>query len=316
MNNKNNQSFNQIEDTRLLKIEYLKPKYWGVWFFVGFLFISQLMPFKVQWQISRGLAWLSYNLAKGRRKVVQVNVDICFPDLNPQEKDALVKEIFHENMQGYLDSGTAWFGNYERFKSTLEVRGKEHFDNVLNSGQGVVLAGAHFSILDLAGALTSLVTQLNVTYRPLDNKLMNAIMMRGRYRFCSNAYHKKDVKGFIDCLKRGESLWYAPDQDYGRKHAVFAPLFGRQASTISGLTFLSKSGNARIVPYSYHRKQDCQEYILEFYEPLPETGDEEQDALAYNQWLESAIRRYPAQYLWLHKRFKTQKNPDDPNPYK
>lgn len=308
--------FNQIEDTRLLKVEYLHPKYWGVWFFVGFLFISQLMPFKVQWQISRGLAWLTYNLAKSRRRIAEVNVDICFPELNAKEKEALVKEIFHENMQGYLDSGTAWFGNYKRFKPTLEVRGKEHFDAVINNGQGVVMAGAHFSILDLAGALTSLVTQLNVTYRPLDNKLMNAIMMKGRYRFCSNAYHKKDVQGFIDCLKRGESLWYAPDQDYGRKHAVFAPFFGRECSTITGLTFLSQSGNARIIPYSYHRKQDCQEYILEFFPALPDTGSEEEDAKAYNEWLESVIRRYPAQYLWLHKRFKTQKNPDEPNPYK
>jgi len=274
------------------------------------------MPFKVQWQISRGLAWLTYNLAKSRRRIAEVNVDICFPDLSAEEKEALVKEIFHENMQGYLDSGTAWFGNYKRFKPTLEVRGKEHFDAVIDNGQGVVMAGAHFSILDLAGALTSLVTQLNVTYRPLDNKLMNAVMMKGRYRFCSNAYHKKDVQGFIDCLKRGESLWYAPDQDYGRKHAVFAPFFGKECSTITGLTFLSQSGNARIIPYSYHRKQDCQEYILEFFPALPDTGSEEEDAKAYNEWLESVIRRYPAQYLWLHKRFKTQKNPDDTNPYK
>jgi KDO2-lipid IV(A) lauroyltransferase len=316
MNNKPAHSPNQIEDTNLLKLEYLKPKYWGVWLFVGFLFISQLCPFKIQWQISRGLAWLTYNLAKGRRHVVQVNVDICFPELTPKEKTALVKEIFHENMHGYLDSATSWFGNYKRFKPTLEVRGKEYLDLYLDNGQGVVLAGAHFSILDLAGALTSLITEMNVTYRPLDNKLMNAIMMRGRYRFVTHAYHKKDVKGFIDCLKRGEALWYAPDQDYGRKHAVFAPLFGRQASTISGLTFLSQEGNARIVPYSYHRKQHTQEYTLEFYPALPETNNEEQDAQAYNLWLESTIRRYPAQYLWLHKRFKTQLNPDDPNPYK
>lgn len=306
----------KVEDVQLLKFEYLKPKYWGVWAFMGFLFISQLFPFKIQWQISRGLAWLTMNLAKSRLHTAKINVDICFPELNPEEKTALVKEIFHENMQGYLDSATSWFGNYKRFKTTLEVRGKEHIDKVQQGGQGVVLAGAHFSILDLAGALTSLVMEMNVTYRPLDNKLMNAIMMRGRYRFVTHAYHKKDVKGFINCLKRGEALWYAPDQDYGRKHAVFAPLFGRQASTISGLTFLSKSGNARIVPYSYHRKQDSHEYILEFYEALPDTGNEEQDAAAYNIWLESAIRRYPAQYLWLHKRFKTQLNPDDKNPYK
>lgn len=306
----------KIEDVRLLKAEYLKPKYWGIWLFMGFLFVSQLMPFKVQWQISRGLAWLTMTLAKSRLHIAQVNVDICFPELSDSEKQTLVKKIFHENMQGYIDSATSWFGNYKRFKPTLEIRGKEHIDKVQQGGQGVVLAGAHFSILDLAGALTSLVIEMNVTYRPLDNKLMNAIMMRGRYRFVTHAYHKKDVQGFIDCLKRGDALWYAPDQDYGRKHAVFAPLFGRQASTISGLTFLSKSGNARIVPYSYHRKEDSHEYILEFYEPLPDTGDEEKDAAAYNKWLEGAIRRYPAQYLWLHKRFKTQVNPEDKNPYK
>jgi KDO2-lipid IV(A) lauroyltransferase len=127
----NQQSPNQIEDTALLKFEYLKPKYWGVWLFVGFLFISQLFPFKVQWQISRGLAWLTYNLAKGRRKVVQVNVDICFPELNLTEKAALVKQIFHENMHGYIDSATAWFGNYKRFNASLDVRGKEHLDNIL-----------------------------------------------------------------------------------------------------------------------------------------------------------------------------------------
>ena len=319
-NMKHNPDFNRIEDVSLFKFEYLKPKYWGVWLFVGFLFISQLFPFKVQWQISRALAWLTYTLAKSRRKIAQVNVDICFPELSEDEKDALVKKIFHENMQDYIDSGTAWFGNYSRFKTTLEVRGKEHLDKVINQGQGVVMAGAHFSILDLAGALTSLVCDLNVTYRPLDNKLMNAIMMRGRYRFVQNAYHKKDVQGFIDCLKRGEILWYAPDQDYGRKHSAFANFFGKKASTITGLTFLSQSGNAKMMPYSYHRKEDSnnsrQEYILEFFEPLPDTGSEELDAENYNKWLESVIRRYPAQYLWLHKRFKTQVNPEDANPYK
>ena len=305
-----------VEDIRLLKLEYMHPKYLGAWLFIGFLYTCQLLPFSAQWKISKGLAWLTYNLAKSRRRIAEVNVDICFPELTQTEKTALVKEIFHENMQGYIDSFTAWLGNYQRLKPLLEVRGKENLDKFLDKGQGVVLAGAHFSILDLAGGLTSLVTEMNITYRPLDNKLLNAVMMRGRYRYTTHCYSKKNVKGFIQCLKNGKALWYAPDQDYGRKHAVFAPFFGRQASTISGLTFLSKSSNARIVPYSYHRKKDEEGFILEFYDALPETGDEAQDALAYNQWLESILRKYPAQYLWLHKRFKTQENPNDPNPYK
>ena len=315
---KQESGFNQIEDTRLLKIEYLHPKYWGVWFFVGFLFISQLFPFKVQWQISRGLAWLTYNLAKSRRRIAEVNVDICFPELSAKEKDALVKEIFHENMQGYLDSGTAWFGNYSRFKPTLEVRGKEHFDAVLNNGQGVVMAGAHFSILDLAGALTSLVTQLNVTYRPLDNKLMNAVMMKGRYRFCSNAYHKKDVKGFINCLKRGEMLWYAPDQDYGRKRSMFLPFFHvKETATTTGTLIFTKQPNVASFVIYTTRNTDGSGYKVTISPQLENfpSGDDEADLIRVNKEVEHAVRQQPEQYLWMHRRFKTRPNESDASLY-
>lgn len=311
----NKTALNQVEDVKLLKFEYLHLKYWGSWFLISFLFICSFLPFKLQWQVSRGLAFLAFHLVKSRRHVVQVNVDICFSEKSAQEKKALVKAIFHENVQGYFDSGTSWFRNINHFKQRIEVRGQDILERENANGTGILLAGAHFSILDLAGALTSLVCDLNVTYRPLKNKLMNAVMMRGRYRFVKNAYHKKDVKGFISCMRRGEILWYAPDQDYGRKHSTFSPFFGRSAATITGLTFLSKAGHATVIPYSYHRKGYSQEYILEFYEPLAKTDSEEQDAANYNVWLESVIRQYPAQYLWLHKRFKTQQNVDEPCPY-
>ena len=312
---KNKTTLNQIEDVRLLKFEYLHPKYWGYWFLISFLFICTFLPFKVQWQVSRGFAFLAFYLVKSRRHVVQVNVDICFSEKSTQEKDNLVKAIFHENIQGYFDSATSWFRNINEFKHRIEVRGQEILERENANDKGILLAGAHFSILDLAGALTSLVCDLNVTYRPLNNKLMNAVMMRGRYRFVKNAYHKKDIKRFISCMRRGEILWYAPDQDYGRKHSTFSTFFGQKAATITGLTFLAKAGRAKIMPYSYHRKGDSQQYILEFYEPLPNTGCEEEDAANYNTWLESVIRQYPAQYLWLHKRFKTQLNPEEPSPY-
>ena len=308
-------ALNQVEDVKLLKFEYLHLKYWGTWFLISFLYLCAFLPFKFQWQVSRFFAFLAFHLVKSRRHVVQVNVDICFSEKNLEEKDALVKAIFHENMQGYFDSATSWFRNINKFKNRIEVRGQDILERENANGTGILLAGAHFSILDLAGALTSLVCDLNVTYRPLNNILMNAVMMRGRYRFIKNAYHKKDVKGFISCMRRGEILWYAPDQDYGGKHSTFSPFFGRTAATITGLTFLAKAGKAKVIPYSYHRKENSQEYVLEFYEPLPKTDSEEEDAANYNTWLESSIRQYPAQYLWLHKRFKTQANPEDPNPY-
>jgi Kdo2-lipid IVA lauroyltransferase/acyltransferase len=312
---KKNKDYPLIEDTRLLKLAYFHPKYFGTWAFIGFLYLACHLPFAAQWQVSRALAFLTYHLAKSRRRIAEVNIDICFPEKSAAERKQLVKETFHENMQGYIDSGTAWFFDNEKFRDCIRVVGMEHYTAAKANGQGVIMAGAHFSILDLAGFLTDLVTPYSVTYRPLDDKVMNAVMMKGRYKFVQAAYHKNNVAGFIDCLKRGETLWYAPDQDYGRKYSVFVPFFGRMAATISGLTFLSEQGNAVVVPYSYHREGKGQNYVLEFFPALPKTGSEEQDAINYNTWLESVLRTKPSQYLWLHKRFKTQVNPADPKPY-
>ena len=312
---KNETKLNRPEDVRLLKLEYLHPKYLGTWFLLCLLFICTYLPFKVQWQISRAIAFLAFHLATSRRGVVQVNVDICFSEKNKEEKAALVKAIFHENIQGYLDTASSWFLDINTFKDRVDIRGQDILERENAEGKGILLAGAHFTILDLAGALATLVCDLNVSYRPLKNKLMNAVMMRGRYSFVKSAYPKKDVKGFISCMRRGGILWYAPDQDYGRKHSTFSPFFGRSTATITSLTFLAKAGKAKVIPFSYHRKGVSQQYIIEFHEPLPQTHSEEEDAANYNTWLESSIRQYPAQYLWLHKRFKTQENPDDPSPY-
>lgn len=303
------------DDYSLLKAQYLHPKYWGIWLLLVVLYGCQSLPFKIQWQISKGFAWLAYHLARSRRHVAQVNLDICFPEMPQYKKNNLIKKIFHETFQGYFDSATAWFGDYEKFKPSLTVKGKEHVEAIRENGQGIILAGGHFSILDLAGSLISLHYDLSLTYRPLDNQLMNAVMMRGRYRYAVKCYSKTSVRGFISCLRGSNILWYAPDQDYGREQSVFIPFFNHTAATITGLTSLSRLGKARVVPMSFFRKPDCQEYEIEFYPPLPDTGSEEKDALAYNQWLESVIKRHPEQYYWLHRRFKTQEDPDEPSPY-
>lgn len=308
---------NPIADSEysLLKLEYLHPKYFGYWLIIGLLYLVHLLPFKLQWQISKGIAWLAFHLAKSRRHVAQVNIDLCFADMPGAEKKQLIKKIFHESIQGYFDSATAWFGDYKALESTLDVKGLEHIKDVLDSGQGVIIAGGHFTILDLAGALVSLILDIHLTYRPLDNKLMNAVMMRGRERYAKGNHSKTDVRGFIKCLRAGNSLWYAPDQDFGPERSVFVPFFGQQAATITGLTSLSHLGNARVVPISFFRKENCQKYIIEFYPPLEKTNNAETDALAYNQWLESVITTCPEQYYWLHRRFKTQADPEHTNPY-
>jgi hypothetical protein len=85
---KNKTTLNQVEDINLLKFEYLHPKYFGSWFFISILFICSFLPFKMQWQVSRGFAFLAFHLVKSRRHVVQVNVDICFSEKSAEDADS------------------------------------------------------------------------------------------------------------------------------------------------------------------------------------------------------------------------------------
>lgn len=298
------------------QLKYFHPKFLGVWLFILFMYLSSRLPWKLQLGLGKGLGKLLYRVAKRRRHITKVNVNLCYPNLTDTEKNQLVKKIFEANSIGYMETSIAWFNNLEKYRSMTKIEGMEHLKEAKENGKGVLLTGAHFSMLDLAGGLTSLFFELNVTYRPLDNPLMNEIMMQGRQRFCTRAFHKKDVKGFIKFLKKQGVLWYAPDQDYGRRSSVFADFFGISTATVTGTTWLAKAGNAVVLPYSYLRNSDNSGWTLKIWPPLDIPSESEaDDARKYNIWLEQILKQNPEQYLWLHKRFKTRPDPKDPKFY-
>jgi KDO2-lipid IV(A) lauroyltransferase len=103
-------------------------------------------------------------------------------------------------------------------------------------------------------------------------------------------------------------VWYAPDQDYGRKHSVFAPFFGVNAATITATARFASLNNSPVLMFQHTRNDETGQWILKFHPVLADypTGDEIADATRMNSMLESLIRETPAQYLWLHKRFKTR----------
>ena len=108
-------------------------------------------------------------------------------------------------------------------------------------------------------------------------------------------------------LRKNRCIWYAPDQDFGRKGSVFVPFFGHPASTIVATSKMVKLNNSPILMLAHYRKPDNSGYIMEM-TAMPEfpSGDETRDAEMVNLALEKAIRKAPEQYMWVHKRFKTQ----------
>ncbi len=293
----------------LWKKEFAHPRFWLTWLGLGLLRITVYLPAQWRKHIARTFGLTLYRLASRRRHITETNIKLCFPELTLQEQDQLVKQVFIENMLGLLETGLPLWGNREKLRSKVSFDGMETLEAAYAQGKGVILVGAHYSSLDLGGFLFSLFSPVDVLYRPHKNLLFNHFLVHSRRQFCNEVIPKNDMRAIIRCLKQGSVFWYPADQDYGAKHSVFAPFFGVNAATINVTSRLAKVNASPTLIFSCHRTSDNR-YHIRVTPPLDNmpSGNDVADATQVNRGLEAEIRRYPAQYMWVHRRFKTRPN--------
>jgi KDO2-lipid IV(A) lauroyltransferase len=143
-------------------------------------------------------------------------------------------------------------------------------------------------------------------YKRPHNKLLDAVLKHNRARYTASIISHDKPLALLKGLKRGHAMWYAPDQDFGRKDTVSVPLFGVDATALTAPARIAKISGAPIVPYYIRRKPRGQGYKLMFLPPLENfpVNNAEEDALAINRVIEYMIMQNPEQYLWTHKRYK------------
>lgn len=267
--------------------------------------------------MGRILGRLAFKLLQSRRRVAITNLTHCFPELNSDEVYTLAQQSFESNGIGIFEAFRAWFRKPQSLESVVKFEGQEHLDGALARGKGVILLGGHFSTLDLAGSLTTLFFKADVMQRDHLNGLFNAVMTRSRSALYEEVLAKDDVRGLLRSLRKNHVVWYAVDQDYGRNNTVFAPFFGVPCATLSTPARIAKNTGAAVVPFSHYRLPDAQGYVIKTLPALENfpTDDAVADATRLNAVLECAIREAPEQYLWMHRRFKTPKEPGQNNIY-
>lgn len=287
---------------------YLHPRWWPTWAGIGSLWAVGRLPIRQQQSLGRALGNAMYALLPRRREVTDTNLRLCFPELDEEAREQLLRKTFQANAIGLIECGTAWFTDPENLRSVTAVHGLEHVQAALKQNRGVLLLGGHFSTLDLGGALVSLFIDFDVMQRDHNNKLFNAVMTRSREGRFGVALGRKDLRGLLRRLQMNRVVWYAPDQDYGRKNSVFAPFFGVPAATITATARIARSSGAAVIAISHFRRDDGSGYDI-YFEPALEnypSGDDMADATLTNAVLASQIRRHPDQYLWMHRRFKSR----------
>ena len=276
------------------------------------------LPIRFQWWLGKLAGLLAWRLAGSRRHITEVNINLCFPELTAAQQAALVRKSFIANGIGLMELGLAWFRNPARLTSITTVHGLEHFEQALARGKGVLLLGGHYSTLDLGGSLVTEYINADVMQRDHNNPLMNAVMTRARERRYGTVLGARDLRGLFRSLKNNHAVWYATDQDYGRKDIVFAPFFNIPAGTITATSRIAERSGCAVVPFSHVRRDDHPGYDIYFHPPLENfpSGDDLQDATLINSTIEREIRRAPDQYLWMHRRFKTRPDKSDPGFYR
>ncbi len=292
---------------KIFQKQFLHPRYWLSWLGLALMRLSVYLPGRVQLAIGLTLGKLLRPLMGSRAKIARRNLELCFPELSAQQRETLLNRTLHTMGMMMIETAMSWWASDKNLAKRVRYEGLEHLEQAKTEGKGVILLTGHFTSMELGGRLIMLQTPAYVMFRHLKNKLFNAVMMRSRTFHSEGIVMRDDPRSMLRALRKNKVVWYAPDQDFGKRTSVFAKFFGVQAATIPATARMVKMTGAKIVPFIPRREADGSYSIKigEAWQDYP-TGDDLVDAQRINDWLEQEVRKSPEQYLWVHRRFKTQ----------
>ena len=287
----------------------LYPRYWPAWLGLGLIWLVARLPFRALLALGRLAGAFTRHLPGERRRVARRNLQLCFPELDAAARERLLRATLADLGMMLVEFALAWMASERgiaRVPCTIE--GLEHLESCRAQGRGVLLVGAHFSHLELCARLVSQRIRIAGMYRIMDNPVFEQTVLRARLRYAAAMFTKDDIRRTVTYLRRGGTVWYAPDQDMRGKDAVFVPFFGVPAATITATHHLARLSGAAVIPFFHRRREDGRGYVLRLEAPLENFpgADVIADTARVNTAIERMVREAPAQYLWVHKRFKSR----------
>jgi KDO2-lipid IV(A) lauroyltransferase len=277
---------------------------------LGFLWLFHWLPLGVQAVLGNGFGRLGYRLVGSRRKVALRNLELCFPELSAAERERLAKEHFRWLGRSLLERGLLWYASPERLRRLIRVEGSA--DLAERSDKPVMWLAPHFMALDVAGVSILLFQKKKAVsiYQRQSDPVVDRALRRGRLRFGNAEIFARDDAGraLVRAIRRGEAFFNLPDMDFGTRDAAFVPVFGIEATTLLAPSRMARALDMVVQPVVAEILPGGAGYRVRFEAPWADfpTDDAVADSARMNRWIESEIRKNPAQYLWVHRRFKTR----------
>jgi Kdo2-lipid IVA lauroyltransferase/acyltransferase len=282
----------------------------GAYFAIAFMRLLAILP--LSWV--RALGWLLgsvlFLLLKSRRHVAIVNLTLCFKEQTIEQIRRLARKNFIYYMQAMLDRGWLWHGSADVTLRRLKITGaiEQLLPNEHNRDEPVVLFVPHFVGLDAGNtAFTQQIPRKLITiYTNQANKTIDAWILKRRARFGNVRLFGRiaGVKEIVTALRSGEMLGLLPDMGFGPEESIVVPFYGIPTYTVPSLHRFARLGRAKVVPV-LNRMTDYgyEVQILPAWDNFP-SDSMQADTARMNAEIEGYIQTMPAQYFWVHKRFK------------
>ena len=285
---------------------YRAPGTWPVWLGMGLLRLVCLLPHRVALATGRLLGRLAHAMGGSRRAIARRNIELCFPELSPEERDKVAREHFKALGMAVIEMGLGRWASYRHLESITTITGVEHVNEALAAGRGVILLAAHFTTLEIMGrVLAHEIPPFDAVFRKNRSDFMTELQRSGREVSADTTIEKRDIKKMVRSLREGRAVWYAPDQSYNRKGAEVIDFFGVPAMHTTATSTLARLGDAVTITFFPLRKPDgtYEMTLLPPFEEFP-SDDPVADTKRYIEVLEAHIRKVPEQYFWIHRKFK------------
>jgi KDO2-lipid IV(A) lauroyltransferase len=260
------------------------------------------------------LAWGLYRSLGRLRRVGERNLQLALPEFGAQERDRILRGVFRHLGWQLVEFCRMSRYTAENTRGWIGTEGLDHYLAADARGKGVLIVTGHLGAWELSSFYHSLMGHpMSMVIRRLDNRRLDAYVNRIRCLHGNRVLHKNDfARGLLTSMRRGETVGILMDTNMTPPQGVFVDFFGHAACTASGLARVALKTGAAVLPGFLLWEPGQRRYVLHFGPELvfARSGDPEDDIRAATgqcaQVTESWIRRYPDQWLWIHRRWKTR----------
>ena len=260
------------------------------------------------------IAWVAYCLLGRLRSVGERNLALAFPELSSKSRRAELRGVFRSLGRQLAEFCRMTRYTAENTRGWIRTEGLDHYLAAKARGKGVLIVTGHLGAWELSSFYHSLMGfPMSMVARPLDNRPLDAYVNGIRCMHGNRVLNKDDfARGLLTAMRQGETVGILMDTNMTPPQGVFVDFFGKHACAASGVARVALKTGAAVLPGFMVWEQAERRYVLHFGPQLvfERSADAEADIVAATQQctsaIESWIRRYPDQWLWIHRRWKTR----------